>query len=432
MKLAKKQVIIIFVLLLLALTLPLPLFLVSQRQEIRKEVEEGSIPREILVLDLRYFPPDPSNPEKLNKNIVGEDLPGEVYIRDVRNRVETIENELIYNLERGSAYHQYKDNNSRPVLRYRILEKKEFLRPILRTDNPEWNFNPDHLNELRSLNICDYVERKGVKEVWIWMYHYTPDLNGDGRPDKDPNRYFVGPVESNMAGPFGDISNSERFNDDLPVCSKTYTVYEYNYGRWIGEALEDHGHQIEAVFSYVDSDIWGRFVGGSTEPFACGNVHCPPNVMFDCPNHQYDWHNERKVLSYCEDWKPEGGETKEVNCHTWAKGNCVVDGEIGYKVWWMQNIPQNWWVYFSDFDWAMTVRWGLRHPSIPFPSPTPLLTPTFSSTPSPVPTLACAGDGDLNLDGRVSEIDIMIVLINWSPNGPVPTPRTGYCSADLT
>jgi len=43
----------------------------------------------------------------------------------------------------------------------------------------------------------------------------------------------------------------------------------------------------------------------------------------------------------------------------------------------------------------------------------------------------CSGNGDINLDGRVSEADIMVILLDWSPFGPAPTPRPGFCSSDL-
>jgi hypothetical protein len=61
-------------------------------------------------------------------------------------------------------------------------------------------------------------------------------------------------------------------------------------------------------------------------------------------------------------------------------------------------------------------------------------TPTSTSTPTLTPTTTpsqCDDNGDINLDGRISETDIMALLISWSPNGPVPTPRPGFCDADL-
>jgi len=66
----------------------------------------------------------------------------------------------------------------------------------------------------------------------------------------------------------------------------------------------------------------------------------------------------------------------------------------------------------------------------PRPTNTPTPTPQPTNTPTPTP-LQCTGNGDINLDGKVSEIDIMIILNNWSPTGPVPTPVPGFCSSDL-
>jgi len=62
---------------------------------------------------------------------------------------------------------------------------------------------------------------------------------------------------------------------------------------------------------------------------------------------------------------------------------------------------------------------------------TPSPTPEFTPTSTPTPPTQCKDDGDINLDGRISEADIMILLLSWSPNGPVPTPLPGRCDADL-
>ena len=94
----------------------------------------------------------------------------------------------------------------------------------------------DYKKIMQRVNIKQWVEQKDVKEVWIWGYHGgVLDL-----------------WESNMAGPYGDISNSNRDTNDLPVLKKTYTVYHYNYQRGASEAMEDHIHQIEAVLNHVD------------------------------------------------------------------------------------------------------------------------------------------------------------------------------------
>ena len=133
-----------------------------------------------------------------------------------------------------------------------------------------------------------------------------------------------------MAGPFGDISNSNRDPKDLPVLSKTYTVYHYNYQRGTSEAVEDHIHQIEAVLNFVDGRdrtppeqwpsllFWGKFVGSDrthkiVHP-GCGWAHYPPNGEQD-----YDWANKRFVETDIEDWKPDGsGKKQRINCDRWG------------------------------------------------------------------------------------------------------------------
>ena len=60
-----------------------------------------------------------------------------------------------------------------------------------------------------------------------------------------------------------------------------------------------------------------------------------------------------------------------------------------------------------------------------------LLGGTPVTTPTPTPTFLCKDDGDINLDGKVNETDLTIILKNWSPNGPVPSPKLGFCDSDL-
>ncbi len=99
-----------------------------------------------------------------------------------------------------------------------------------------------------------------VKEVWIWGYHGgVLDL-----------------WESNMASPFGAISNSNRDPNDLPVLKSTYTVYHYNYQRGASEAVEDHMHQFEAVLASCLPFPSGESLSASArlECAAGGKCHC--------------------------------------------------------------------------------------------------------------------------------------------------------------
>ena len=294
----------------------------------------------IPVLVLKYFP---TRDGKIDPEVTGmnEDL------AVVKARVNRVTAELTAALEKGSTFHGYKDLDATPSLNYTITKEKEFLTAMPLSGNEiPWNkgiYRPDYHKILTEIGICDYVESKGIKEVWIWGYHHGN----------------LEPAESNMAGPYGDISNSERIMD-MPVCGKTYTLYNYNHSRGLAEALEDHTHQIEAVLKYIDNDLfWNKFVqpyGSQTEVDHCGWTHYPPNGRSD-----YDWYNEEYVWSDCEDWKPDGsGTKKQVNCHTWAGATCNDDGGTAFKIWWMQNIPRSWWDFIADFDQMVKFSKGLE------------------------------------------------------------------------
>jgi hypothetical protein len=194
----------------------------------------------IPILVLKYFPVVNG---KVNINITGDWRNPDLNV--LRNSVENLMQNTIGKLENGSSYKMYKDPDATPSLNYFVYEEKEFLYPI----PPSEQFKPfaDHMKILSELDICNYVENEGVKQVWVYMYH-TQD---------------IAPIESNMAGPYGDISNSYR-QSDLPVCNKTYVVIDYNYGRGISEALENHCHQFEAVFIYCTV-------------YRNNNLHTPPN-----------------------------------------------------------------------------------------------------------------------------------------------------------
>jgi hypothetical protein len=175
-----------------------------------------------------------------------------------------------------------------------------------------------------------------------------------------------------MAGPHGDVSNSGRV-DDLPICGHTYTVYDYNYGREVGMAIENHGHQIEALVAHLDEAFFlERFVrptgagGGRTN--GCGSVHVPPHARRD-----YDSYRRDVVVSDCDDWDPDrGGATTAVSCETWG---CAKDGGTAWKIWWMNHLPghgnrltyrgrpmRSWWDLVGDFDGVMASGTGLGRP----------------------------------------------------------------------
>ena len=314
--------------------------------------DQPALPMEIPVLVVKYFPVKDG---RLDKSITGDCSQP---FKEIRARTEKQTEEVIAALEEGSRYHGYKDAEAKPSLKYKVLANLEYYAPMpIRPLKPGEKVPLTDYNAIMAeVNIQRWVEERGVKEVWIWGYH--------------------GGVlvlwESNMAGPYGDISNSNRDPKDLPVLSKTYTVYHYNYGRGPSEATEDHMHQIEAVLNCVDGRertprdrwaellFWGKFVGSDishkiVHP-GCGWAHYPPNGEKD-----YDWANPRFVETDIEDWKPDGsGQKQRMNSEKWRGDS------LKWFVYWMQNLPgannglqyqgmplRNWWVFIGDFDRAM-------------------------------------------------------------------------------
>ncbi|RJP71256.1 MAG: hypothetical protein C4539_05110 [Ignavibacteriales bacterium] len=305
----------------------------------------------IPIVIVKYFPEKDGN---LDKNVT-RDIGGTLQF--IRQKTDSVTKVVINALQEGSRYHGYKNVSSKPSLQYKIVQTYEFLEPLptVKKDYKEVPMT-DYNSIMKRIDAKEWVEKKGVKEIWIWGY--------DGG--------VIGLWESNMAGPFGDVSNSLRDPGDLPVFEKTYTVYHYNYQRGASEAVEDHIHQIEAVLNFIDGRdttaedkwgellFWGKFVGSDISHKIinprCGWAHYPPNGRQD-----YDWKKTEYVETDIEDWNPEGtGKKIKINCEKW---NC---NSLSWFIYWMQNIPginnkikygnkelTNWWRFIGEFDNAM-------------------------------------------------------------------------------
>jgi len=314
-------------------------------------------PFEIPVLIISYFP---TNGDQIDIRVTGD---WGASLADTRAKTKRLTGEVIQALEQGSRYRGYTNPDAPPSLRYRVVGEIEFLRP-LPTFAKRGHRTPmtDYARIMAEVDIRDWVERRGVREVWLWGYH-------GGKVDL---------WESNMASPFGDVSNSDRDPNDLPVLAHTYTVYHYNYQRGTSEAVEDHLHQIEAVLNHIDGRdhtppaqwtnllFWGKFVGSDASHKiirpGCGWAHYPPNAERD-----YDWANPRYVETDIEDWKPDGtGRKQRLNCQRWGCDS------LKWFIYWMQNVPgrdnglfyqgkrlRNWWVFIGDYDTTRKLGWKL-------------------------------------------------------------------------
>jgi len=337
-------------------------------------VSDGST-IQVPVLSLSYIP--------TTNGLVNTNVMLDVYdssLANLRNKINTANTDLASILTNGSRFRYYKNSGAKNALDYRVLENKEFLKELPASNEFTWpttgNAMIDYNKIMKSdIDVCDYVDVLGVKEIWIWGY--APK---SGTPTGWESNMMMGrDIESEWNyAEYGNVSNSWRRND-MPICEHTYTAFTYNYGREVGMALEDHTHQIEAVLNFVDGRdetpgnqwanllFWGKFVGsdstGKIVRPGCGWTHYPPNGAAD-----YDWYNTGAVSSDCMNWLPDGGGSKNtISCTTWGGSDCQQNdyggGGVAYKVWWMQSIPglnngltyggrdlKNWWSFIGDFD----------------------------------------------------------------------------------
>ena len=306
-------------------------------------VRDRSAPFLIPILLLNYFP--------VSKGRIDQAITGDVNVplETIHRHTVMTTQQVVDALETGSTYHGYKDPTARPSLSYQVVDTLEFLEPLPTFNKPGHSVPmTDYSSIMERIDIRRWVEERGIKEVWLWGYHGG----------------VIDLWESNMAGPYGDISNSDRDPYDLPVLDRTYTVYHYNYQRGPSEAVEDHLHQIEAILRHVDSRLfWDKFVGKSGEGH-CGWSHYPPNGSSD-----YDWANSTSVWTDIEDWTPEGtGLKQRMDCTRWGCDS------LQWFIYWMQNLPgannglsyrgrllKNWWAFIGEFDEAMSAGRTLTH-----------------------------------------------------------------------
>jgi hypothetical protein len=302
------------------------------------------------VLVVHYFP---TNGALIDQRVTGDWGDSLAATRE-KTRRQT--REALEALEAGSRYLGFRNPAAQPTLKYTLAGSLEFLRPLPTFRKPGHKTPMTDYNQIAAqAQLEDWVENRGVREVWLWGYH-------GGKVDL---------WESNMASPHGDVSNSDRDPKDLPVFKHTYTLYHYNYQRGASEAVEDHMHQIEAVLNHIDGRdrtppegwpellFWGHFVGSDrshkiVRP-GCGWAHYPPNAERD-----YDWANPRSVLTDMDDWKPDGtGRKAPMDSSRWG-GN-----SLRWFVYWMQHLPgpdsalswhgrrlNNWWVFIGNYDLA--------------------------------------------------------------------------------
>ena len=330
------------------------------------------------VLVLKYFP---LTADGLNLDI---NVTGDVGdpVASMRTKTDSITTNLVADLAKGTEYHGYANPAATASYAYHVVDTKEIDTAVPTVANPFYSppsnpyaARPDYPRVMNSANICDYVDDRGVGEVWMYAYQGPSQLQID---------------ESKMSGPHGDVSN-EWTHDALPVCSKTYTLYTFNYGRGTAEAFHSHAHQYEYELRYVDNQqyadnsyLFDTLFEGTPYPQTagvtgrCGSVHNPPNAR-----QEYDWANTTPQASDCENWNPDTpGPTAQISCGTWDPGTPACadtsdtdNSQLNYIIWWEQNIPgkgntvtykgqplRNWWDVHGAWDTLVGQRLGLTLP----------------------------------------------------------------------
>ena len=290
-----------------------------------------------------------------------------------------------YGIEEGSKFRGYNNPNAASyvgikVIKYINIYEMPLVFPGDLLQGPNVLI-PDYKTIFEKIKLKELVESHGVKEVW---FNWT---NATGN---------IWVPESNMASPTtGDISNSYKRQNDLPIYNKTYVVYGTAFDRWFAEMLHCRGHQIEAQMGYINSTFfWQDFVGypkGAPQPYyqggRSGSTHFTPNSTTD-----YDYDNSTQISSDITDWNPNNdGKKIMVNNSTWKYKRTVpfqtpivenhtrwndmanyfvgTDPQSGWLIYWFQSIPsstpinytqsgtkytiENWWDIFYNWDEAI-------------------------------------------------------------------------------
>lgn len=331
-------------------------------------------PRAIDVIELEYYPLT-ADKQNIDQTVTVET--GEPY-GEIKQRVRDLSAGLETALEDGSKYRGYADKTAVPYLDFvrhgsTVYETSVPVKPHTggcgtpeRPGQCDWT--ADYASMMRNIDICKLVDENGIDEVWLWSYHY----------------FFSLGAESVMSGPHGDISNSWR-DSNLPVCKHTYLLYDYNYTRGVAEAMENHGHQIEAEIDHLSikelgsTDLFrqkfqgvpygGPYPADTGASQGCGSVHNPPNARWE-----YDRVNDGSVMSNCEEWwKEADGKTAAISCAAWwnlspcnsINWSRVSTADSGWIKRWMQSLPgygnniiwrgthiSNWWDIYANWDVA--------------------------------------------------------------------------------
>jgi hypothetical protein len=199
----------------------------------------------------------------------------------------------------------------------------------------------DYMRIVKEFKLIERVSSGEIDEVWLHAFPYA------------------GFYESIMVGPEAFWCNAPPLKG-TDHSERLFVIMGFNYQRGIGEMLENQGHRAESIMKHVfrkkkgQDNLWEKFTRyDKTHPGKAevGIVHYAPNSLKD-----YDWGNQTKVRSRCDDWYnfPNfTGQERVVDCSEWGNGDTRL-----HHVWWFKHMPHitgsadgisyNWWEYIID------------------------------------------------------------------------------------
>ena len=133
--------------------------------------------KEIKVLDITYIPILDANTGVIDHIVVGDYFKGRLAV-DLVSSLDLVGSKLANDLTASTKYHGYSDPDSLSYINFSIYKKTRYFEALpigLRYYKPDPNeivYRPNYIQILQREDICDYVDNQGVREVWLWGYHY--------------------------------------------------------------------------------------------------------------------------------------------------------------------------------------------------------------------------------------------------------------------
>ena len=217
------------------------------------------------VLVISYFPLNESN------NSFDRDLISGLILEDIKANVSesvngTIKNTKYSNYLNLEFYKEvpYNFNNKNLC----VYSSVNFVKEIdCQPDFFDVFWNEGDLVDETGLNICDFVDGKGVKEICMYSYHGHYNLSKSGKLSRldGHQNYELDVVVSDMSlgmndrnhwnyNYYGDLSEKGHKlyyqSNDLPICQNSYFLFNLDYYD-VNRSLSDLRNSEKSLFKFV-------------------------------------------------------------------------------------------------------------------------------------------------------------------------------------